>query len=89
MKKRAALVALLAFIATPALADKNADDAKWIGDCVIENKDEGQPADVVTKYCTCMNNQMSDNETRSITEWEKANPKVMEKCSKDSGWKGK
>jgi hypothetical protein len=89
MKTRFALAALLASIATPVLADKNADDSKWIGDCVIENKDEGQPADVVTKYCTCMNNEMSDDETRSVTEWEKANPKTMEKCSKESGWKGK
>jgi hypothetical protein len=89
MKRHAALIAMLACIATPALADKNADDSKWIGDCVIENKDEGQSAEVVTKYCTCMNNEMSDNESRSITEWEKANPKVMETCSKESGWKGK
>lgn len=89
MKKRVALVALLACIATPALADKNADDAKWIGQCVLDNKDEKQTADVVTKYCTCMNNKMSDNETRSVTEWEKANPKAMEACSTEAGWKGK
>lgn len=89
MKRHVALIAMLACIATPALADKTSDDSKWIGDCVIENKDEGQPADVVTKYCTCMNNEMSDDESRSVTEWEKANPKVMDKCSKDSGWKGK
>jgi hypothetical protein len=89
MKKRAALIAMLICVASPALADKNADNAKWIGDCMLDNKDEGQAADVVTKYCTCMNNEMSDSETRSVTEWEKANPKVMEKCSKESGWKGK
>ena len=28
-------------------------------------------AEVVLKYCTCMNNKMSDNETQSITQWEK------------------
>ncbi|WP_439544104.1 hypothetical protein [Hyphomicrobium sp.] len=89
MKRHVALIAMLACFATPALADKKSDDSKWIGDCVIENKDEGQPADVVTKYCTCMNNEMSDDESRSVTEWEKANPKVMEKCSKDAGWTGK
>ena len=89
IKKRAALVALLVCIATPALADKNADDAKWIGQCVIDNKDEKQTVEVVTKYCTCMTNEMSDAETRTVTEWEKANPKVTEKCSKDAGWKGK
>jgi hypothetical protein len=89
MKRHVALIAMLACFATPALADKKSDDSKWIGDCVIENKDEGQSADVVTKYCTCMNNEMSDDESRSVTEWEKANPKVTEKCSKESGWKGK
>lgn len=89
MKKRMALIALLACVATPVLADRNADDAKWVGDCVVDNKDQGQSVDVVTKYCSCMNNEMSESETRSITEWEKANPKVMEKCSSQAGWKGK
>ena len=27
---------------------------------------------MVLKYCTCMNNKMSDNETQSITQWEKS-----------------
>lgn len=89
MKRHATLIAMLLGIASPALADKNADDAKWIGQCVLDNKDEKQLPDVVTKYCTCMNSQMSDNETRSITEWEKANPQTMEKCSKEAGWTGK
>jgi hypothetical protein len=29
---------------------------------------------------------MSNNETRSITQWEKANPNAQEACSKDAGW---
>jgi hypothetical protein len=90
MKKRAALIALLACVAAPALAeDKPSDDAKWIAACIADNKGEGQGEAVVVAYCTCMTGEMSDAETRSVTEWEKANPKVMEKCSKDSGWKGK
>jgi hypothetical protein len=89
MNRHAALFAVLASLATPALADKKADDSKWIGQCVIDNKDEGQTADVVTKYCACMNNQMSDDDTMSISQWEKANPKVMESCSKKAGWTGK
>jgi hypothetical protein len=89
MKRHAALVAMLVCVASPALADKNADDATWIGQCVLDNKDEKQLPEVVTKYCTCMNNQMSDSETRSITEWEKANPQTMEKCSKEAGWSGR
>jgi hypothetical protein len=89
MKRHATLIAILLSIASPALADKNADDAKWIGQCVLDNKDEKQLPEVVTKYCTCMTGEMSDAETRSVTEWEKANPKVMEKCSKEAGWSGK
>src|SRR5712675_613828 len=81
---------LLALIATaavaasvPALAQRqSADDTKWITACVTDNKDEGQAAPVILAYCTCMNNKMSNNETRSITQWEKANPNAQEACSK-------
>ena len=31
--------------------------------------------------------EMDDNETRSVTQYEKANPKVMQKCSAAAGWK--
>jgi hypothetical protein len=30
---------------------------------------------------------MDDNETRSITQWEKANPAAMAECDRVSGWK--
>ena len=33
--------------------------------------------------------KMSESETRSVTEWEKANPQAMEACSTEAGWKGK
>ena len=71
----------------PARAD--ADDAKWVAQCVKDNKDEGQTVEVITSYCTCMNNKMSSNETRSITQWEKANKREMEACSAQAGWKGR
>ena len=84
------LVAAAATLATPALAQRqSADDTKWITACVSDNKDEGQSAPVVLKYCTCMNNKMSNNETRSITQWEKANPVAMEACGKEAGWTGR
>jgi len=71
----------------PVLAQRqSADDTKWITACVSDNKDEGQSAPVVLKYCSCMNNKMSNNETRSITQWEKANPNAQEACSKEAGW---
>ena len=83
-------LAIATSIAAPALAQRqSADDTKWITECVTDNKDEGQAAPVVLKYCTCMNNKMSNNETRSISQWEKANPNTQEACSKEAGWTSK
>jgi len=36
-----------------------------------------------------MNDKMSSGETRSITAWEKANPRAMEACATQAGWRGK
>ena len=83
----AALVTISSF--HPALAQQNADDVKWITECVADNKDEGQTAPVILGYCTCMNNKMSSNETRSITQWEKSNPRAVEACARQAGWKGR
>jgi hypothetical protein len=62
------------------------DDVKWINQCVNDNKG-GAAASVVLKYCTCMNNKMSDNETQSITTWEKTHPTERAACDRESGWK--
>ena len=92
MKSVVTLVAVAAaFIAFatlhPVLAQQNADDVKWITECVSDNNDEGQTAPVILAYCTCMNNKMSSNETRSITQWEKSNPRAVESCAR-SGMEG-
>ena len=85
-----ALSAFVTIFATgPVLAQQDADDVKWIRACVSDNKDEGQTAPVVLAYCTCMNDKMSSSETRSITQWEKANPRTMEACSRQAGWRGR
>jgi hypothetical protein len=94
MKSVLTLVAAAAVFVTmssfhPALAQQNADDVKWITECVSDNKDEGQTAPVILGYCTCMNNKMSSNETRSITQWEKSNPRAVEACARQAGWKGR
>jgi len=65
---------------------QSADDKKWISQCLVDNKDAKASAAVVAAYCGCMNNKMSDNETRSITEWEKANPNARRACERESGW---
>jgi hypothetical protein len=86
-----ALAAVMTFTAAfaggPARADS--DDIKWIGQCVSDNKDEGQTPQVITSYCTCMNNKMSSNETRTITQWEKSHKPEMEACATQAGWKGR
>ncbi|MGJ0425324.1 MULTISPECIES: hypothetical protein [unclassified Methylocystis] len=64
------------------------DDLKWINQCISDNKGEegGTPA-IIRAYCICMNEKMDDNETRSVTQWEKANPEARQDCEKQAGWK--
>jgi murein L,D-transpeptidase YafK len=64
------------------------DDVNWINRCVADNKDEGQTRAVLVAYCTCMNNQMSNTETKSITAWEKTHKKEADACGVKAGWKG-
>ena len=63
------------------------DDNAWINRCIRDSAGMGATPAVIRAYCTCMNNEMSDNETLSITAWEQKNPKTMEMCSAKSGWK--
>jgi hypothetical protein len=74
-----------AFAGNAAIA-ATTDDVKWINQCVNDNKG-GAASEVVLKYCTCMNNKMSDNETRSITQWEKTHESERKACDKEAGWK--
>lgn len=91
MKLKVLLLLVIAFgFASPAaLAQRmTADDFKWINACMADNKDEpGATEEKVRIYCVCMNNKMDDNETRSITEWEKSNPRARAACDREAGWK--
>lgn len=64
------------------------DDAKWVAQCVSDNANAKVSVEIITTYCTCMNNEMDNNETRSVSTWEKTTEgKVaMTKCDKASGW---
>ena len=80
----------LLFAATALLsgiAVAGPDDAKWVAQCVSDNKDEKATVEVITKYCTCMNNKMSENETQSITQWEKTHATERQACDKEAGWR--
>lgn len=82
------LIAAAALVASPgAFADTTEDDVTWINQCIADNKKEGATEDVVRKYCVCMNNKMSDGETKSVSEWEKTHPDEVKACDKEAGWK--
>jgi hypothetical protein len=63
------------------------DDLKWVNQCIQDNRGEGASAPVVRAYCMCMNEKMDNNETRTITEWERANPAARRDCERQSGWR--
>ena len=74
-------------VSSAALAQAvNADDVKWINQCITDNKGGASDA-IVRKYCICMNEKMDNNETKSITQWEKSHKKEREACDKEAGWK--
>lgn len=79
---------LLCFASVPA-AWANSDDAAWISRCVSDNSDQNQSDATIAAYCSCMDNKMSSNETRSITTWEKSHPKAQEACSSEAHWVSK
>ena len=86
-----AIVFAIGFAAAvnPASAQKmNADDLKWVNQCIDDSKGEpGATPAIARKYCICMNEKMDDNETQSISTWEKSHPKERAACDKESGWK--
>ena len=89
MKLSAIVLGLVGFAASgnAVLAQQlSADDVKWINQCIADNKG-GASGAVIRKYCFCMNEKMGENETRSITEWEKANPAARRACDRESGWR--
>ena len=66
----------------------NQDDLKWINQCIRDNQGEpGGTPPIIRAYCVCMNEKMDSNETRSISQWEKANPGARRACERQAGWK--
>jgi hypothetical protein len=87
MKTAAFALALAAFgFASNAALAVTTDDVKWINQCVADNKG-GAAAEVVLKYCTCMNEKMDNNESQSITQWEKTHATERKACDKEAGWR--
>jgi hypothetical protein len=73
--------------AAPA-QNMNADDLKWVNQCIRDNRDEaGATPQIIRAYCVCMNEKMDDNESQSITQWEKSHPQERKACDKQAGWR--
>jgi hypothetical protein len=87
MKTTAAVLLLVTTcLAVGAAFAATTDDVKWINQCVRDNKG-GAATEIVLKYCTCMNNKMSESEHQSITQWEKTHATEREACDREAGWK--
>jgi hypothetical protein len=87
MKKSMVQWIAVAALAVSSQVFAGADDEAWIAQCAKDNAKEGATAEVVKKYCTCMNGKMDDSETKSISEWEQTHPDEMKACEKEAGWK--
>lgn len=87
MKFLAATLLLVGSVVLSGVARADADDAKWVMKCVVDNAEAKVGPEVVAKYCSCMNNKMDSSETQSISQWEKTHQKEMAACEAESGWK--
>jgi len=85
----AVLLAGLCQMPLPASAQgMNADDVKWINQCIQDNRGEpGATPEIARAYCVCMNEKMDSNESQSISQWEKSRPNERRACERQSGWR--
>ncbi len=79
-------VAASTLIASSATAQRQTDDVRWVNQCVRDSASYPVSEQVKVMYCTCMVGKMSNNETRSVTQWERANPVARDDCAKRAGW---
>ncbi len=86
MPLRLALIGLFLLATGCATTGSSSEDRRWVEQCIRDNADEGASRRVVTAYCRCMVNRMSDHETRSVTQWERTNPRARRECSRQAGW---
>jgi hypothetical protein len=61
MKLPTVMLILIGSLAVTSLAYADAYDLKWIAKCIEDNANAKVAPEVVSKYCTCMNNKMDSN----------------------------
>ena len=80
-------IALVVLTAGVASAQRKTDDARWVDECVRDSAGYVFTSErVKVMYCSCMVARMSDRETRSVSEWEQANPRIRDDCARRAGW---
>jgi len=78
-------VAITALTVGGAAAQRQTDDVRWVNQCVRDSAGYNVSEQVKIMYYTCMVSKMSDNETRSVTQWERANPQARDDCARRAG----
>jgi hypothetical protein len=87
LMRNAIAASLVVLFGLAGVARADTDDVKWIAQCMKDNQDAKVDASVIQKYCSCMNNKMSSDESQSITQWEKTHATERAACDKEAGWK--
>ena len=79
-------LAFACFTAAALLSASASADDKRVAQCVEDNKDAGQTAEIVKKYCVCMDTKMGAGETSSVTDWEEGHADEEDACGEEAGW---
>ena len=88
MKRRLAATAFCGWLIACGAGDVRAsEDARFVDQCVRDSAGMSATQSVKIMYCTCMVGKMDDNETRSVSQWEIANPAIAAECARLSGWR--
>ena len=67
---------------------KTGRSTRPLGKAALADTSKGGASDaIIRKYRVCMNEKMDNNESQSITQWEKTHVEERKACDKASGWK--
>jgi hypothetical protein len=83
---RTAILVIVASLIASGAAAQGTDDARWVDQCVRDSASYNVSERVKVLYCSCMVSKMSDSESRSVTQWERANQSAARDCAKRAGW---
>ena len=61
------------------------EEKLWVAQCVRDNAGSEASTKALVKYCSCMNNKMDDEETKSVTDWAISHPDEKAVCETNAG----